>query len=329
MPAPGLGPSPGRPRASPALARGRASPEDRRTGPYADDMDARQAPTASVQDVTDIIDAVGAIAWPLVFVLFMVLFRRPIRGVLARLENLKLPGVEVGLRMELDALQATTEQAAESVAGAPEDPGEQAAANRVENEVLDEAQQRPKLALMSLSAELDRLSREILAGSQDPAAWEGRSLTEKLRRISLSPHVHAAAMQFMHVRSRIVHGHAATDDDALRAIDLGLTILDALRHVPHEVHYVREPKATVFLDAAGQRPAPDFHAVVLESATPQGPKVRVFPTTRDHFRAGKAVAWEWSQQGFPAAWWWDPGDDELKKAWDSSAEFIGRHLDEI
>ena len=56
---------------------------------------------------------------------------------------------------------------------------------------------------------------------------------------------------------------------------------------------------------------------------------RIFPTTKKHFKVGERVAWEWS---FDESWgqsWYKAEDGKCKKAWLSSAEFVGRHLQDV
>jgi hypothetical protein len=137
---------------------------------------------------------------------------------------------------------------------------------------------------------------------------------------------------FDHVRNKIIHGSAATDDDALRALDSGLAILRVLNTLPNEVNVVYHPGVEVFSDALGTKPIPDTKGIILETTSPGGAikTFRIFPTTRTHFQKGKQVAWEWNmQKGWPAAWYRDPDTGAIREAWGSSAEFIGRHLDDI
>lgn len=56
---------------------------------------------------------------------------------------------------------------------------------------------------------------------------------------------------------------------------------------------------------------------------------RIFPTTRDHFKKGKRVAWEWSDhRSWGESWYRDPDSNEIKYAWTGSLEFVGRHLED-
>jgi hypothetical protein len=57
---------------------------------------------------------------------------------------------------------------------------------------------------------------------------------------------------------------------------------------------------------------------------------RIYPSTKTHFKKGKQVAWEWDMsKTWGPLWYKDPQTDEMKSAWSSSAEFVGRNLEDI
>jgi hypothetical protein len=306
-----------------------------------------------VDDASDLIRAIGSL-WPLLLVVAVLVFREEVRGVFHRLRRGKLPGVEFELDPELDRLEKSAETA--EVAA---DAGRRALVTQpltggfvrpLRSEawttrsslttaepsaatwtILGEAANSPKVALMALSAQIEKKAREVLASSQDPRNWEGRPLSHTLQRLDLSPTVRDAVARFRDVRNRIVHGHAASDDDALRAIDSGLKILDAIESLPREIHVVVHPGVEVFADSEGKVRRDDVHGVMLETTSPSGENRRqVFATTRTHFKAGKAVAWEWDvSRVWPESWYRDPEDGKMKYAWRSGGEFIGRHLEDV
>ena len=197
--------------------------------------------------------------------------------------------------------------------------------------ILADAATSPKVALIALSLEIEREVREILAGSQDPSTWAGRSLGHMLGRLEMGPSVQRAIERFREVRNRIVHGQGASEGEVLRALDSGITILEALRRIPRNVHVVAEPSLEIFADAEGRERREGVHGVGLE--TRYGDRtdpVAVFPTTKIHFEKGRPVAWEWSfDQTWPESWYRDPETGEIRYAWTNSAEFVGRNLDEI
>ena len=57
---------------------------------------------------------------------------------------------------------------------------------------------------------------------------------------------------------------------------------------------------------------------------------RIFPTTRDHYKKGMRVSWEWNGSlKWGDTWYRDPESHEIKHAWSASIEFVGRDLDTL
>ena len=187
-----------------------------------------------------------------------------------------------------------------------------------------------------LASELEKVAREILAST---GHLEGRrfipvqkAIAELDQKFGLPRHVPSSLRFFWDARNRLIHGGEGSDEDILRAIDSGLTILKALQAMPREVNIVYEPGVTVFTDADLTTPLAQPKGVILETIAPGGASrtLRIFPTTRTHFEKGQQVAWEWNMKSvFGPAWYRDPINGDPKEAWTSSAEFVGRHLSDL
>jgi hypothetical protein len=293
-------------------------------------------------DFSDLLHALADLAWPAVVLAAILLFKSEISALFGRIRPVKGPaGTEVELDRDLDLVLEKTYLAAQSL---PEEPAQPPPAQEPPEDlsteadldsadrIYEEAARSPKVALMALSALIDRRSHEVLASSQEPEHWEQATLGQKLHRLDLSPDLRLAAAAFQEVRARIVHGHEATDEDALRAIDIGVTLLRTIDRLPHGLHYVVEPSVECFEDANGERPFTDFHGVLLEPVPQTQGKIHLhaFPTTRDHFRKGKPVSWEWNRfVRYPEAWYRDPRDGEIKYGWTGALEFVGRPLEDL
>jgi hypothetical protein len=115
-------------------------------------------------------------------------------------------------------------------------------------------------------------------------------------------------------------------------IDSGMTILNALRAVPHETNVVYHPGVPVYSDPEAKQEMPGVKGLIPETRSPGGfsKSYRIFPTTRTHFKTGMRVAWEWSfNRTFEKAWYVHPDTGTVTEAWGSAAEFTGRNLDEV
>lgn len=295
-----------------------------------------------MQEYAPLIQAVAALLWPLFAFTALFVFRSQIADLAKRLKKGKLFGQEIELEESLDKLAKSAESAASEVAvlPAPPSPDRTTAQVAIEEDVvrriLSEAAQSPKAALISLASELERLAREVLAttghlnGRRVVPAQQ--AIAELHRTFGLPSHVPSSLQHFWDVRNRVIHRGEGTDEDILRAIDSGVSILRALQAMPREVSVVHIPNVPLYADAELKVPVDQVHGVILETQSPGGASrsFRIYPSTCTHFVTGKRVSWEWNMGLVVGpAWYKDPETGEAKQAWHSSAEFIGRHLDEL
>jgi len=315
-------------------------------------------------DLADLIRALAALAWPALIFGFLLLFREEISEGINRFRKGKGPA---GIEVELDALKVKTEAAEQSLEAAP-DPTPVQTSGRTQGDTAElpkeddegdegggaaagsspsptkpsgptqaagqprwpwESAASPALALLSLAAEIERKSRELLVSQGKPEqARSPRGLRTQLRVLDASPTLRQAADEFMVVRNQLVHGHRTRERDVLRAVDLGARILLELEKIPHELNYVVDPEAETFADAEGATKHP-FYAVVLRSVhPPDGTETfRAYPTADSHLPRGEPVTWEWNMDKiYPEAWYRHPETGELAYGWTSAAEFAGRPI---
>lgn len=288
--------------------------------------------------MAEFLKAVAALAWPALGFVFLFMFHAEIRDLMRRLSRLrkgKFLGQEIELHEELDELQqaavraeaqvaSITDAEAQSTAPSPHDESE---------EILREAARSPKAALLLLAAQLEKRVRELFAST----GWgEGKHVrlheaVEKLRRQgSLPEYVSDTFRLFVDVRNRLVHGHDATDEDILRAIDSGLLLLRSIEAIPAATHVVRAKDITLYADSSCKLPRENVHGVILESmSSGRRNRVSIYPTTKHHFEVGESVSWEWSLDRVWDETWYQTENNECLRAWISSAEFVGRHLRDL
>ena len=294
-----------------------------------------------MQDFAELLKGIAAVLWPLVVVVAIFVFRKELQALLARLRKAKFLGGELELDESLDQLERTAEALEAEASPTPQElespSAESPDAILIAPKILEEAGRSPKVALMLLSAELDRAVREILASlGGEPRSWRlslRKGLEELAERTSLPQDTLRALNQFSEVRNLIVHGRGQVgDDEILRAIDSGLVILKAIRAVPHESHAVHWDNIAVYSDPECQQLREGCKGVILESLSAGGAitDYRIFPTTRDHYKKGMRVSWEWNGSlKWGDTWYRDPESHETKHAWSASIEFVGRDLDAL
>ena len=291
-----------------------------------------------MEHLASLLRSLASLAWPFFAFTALFVFRLEIKQALSRLRKGEILGQKFEFTEELMKLEASATAASREVQELPSEDRPTASAdefNATVDTVLQRAASTPKIALMILRAELEKQTRQALAtrgllgGRQAVPVSDALS---ELLQYGFPPNLTASLKSFDDVVNKFIHGTSATDDDALRALDSGMTILRALNALPNEVNIVYDPGVEVFSDAAATKPISNAKGVILETTAPGGAikTVKIFPTTRTHFQKGKQVAWEWNlQKTWPEAWYRDPDTGAVKQAWVSSAEFIGRHLEDI
>ena len=131
----------------------------------------------------EILNAVAAVLWPLVIALVVIMFREQIISLARRVRNAKAFGAEAEFEKELEALNREANKAKEEagVNQGPQQPevaadAESSVSDDVRSSVLAEAARVPRLGLMLLSAEVDKLARRTAASS----GHHGRRSTRQL-----------------------------------------------------------------------------------------------------------------------------------------------------
>jgi len=289
----------------------------------------------TVGELATLLKAITDFVWAAIAAGALIAFRREIRQLFGRLRKGKVGNIEI----ELDQLQKTTEEAAREIPIIVSD--EAKALPLLANDALlppkpvsrpEDVATSPKLAIVLLAATIEREVRAFIAATGHSQGRRLLPLHLELERLELPRHLVSAVRQFWNVRNRVVHGRDATEEEALRAMDSGLSILETLRSIPREINIVYYPGAQLYMDCKGQRPITDARGIILQTIAVDGhtKSLRIFPTTRRDYVKGKQVAWEWNpDRQWGETWYRDPESGEIKPAWNSSMEFIGRHLDEV
>ena len=291
----------------------------------------------AMADLASLLEAiaalVAAVLWPGVAFAAILMFRRELSVLLGRVTRASIMGLEV----ELDNLNKSANAAEQEVAAlSGNSPDEQIspAEEGVGQRILDEAARSPKAALLLLASEIEKEVRELLASLDLAGGRRYVPLREAIEMLQewggLPEHVTSAVAMFTDVRNRLVHGRDASDDDILRAIDSGIMILGALRALAPYVVY--HPGVELYADHNGQQVIEGARGVILAAVSPDNSagKRIIYPTTRSNYQIGKRVSSKWNlTRVFGEAWYRDPDTGMMTYGWTQSAEFVGRHLEDL
>ncbi|MHB1345038.1 MAG: hypothetical protein ACYCX3_11880 [Thermoleophilia bacterium] len=290
--------------------------------------------------VADLLRAISDLLWPLFAAGVVLVFRKPLAEAIGRVKRAKGPGWEVELEEDLQQAQAASDLAAYRLPAVVEVDAESTADRRDRaefvEEILSEASDSPKAALMLLASRIEQEIREV-AGSRGILESTSRPhitsiATDVFRQAGLPQELAEATRRFWEVRNKIVHGRATDPDQVLWALDIGLSVLRTLQAVPREVNTVYHPGVPVYADKDGREVRKGIHGVILETKSVAGDPAsrRIFPSTKNWFRPGEPVTWEWyPKRVIPESWYRDPESGKIEYAWTTSQEFIGRHYDDL
>ena len=196
-----------------------------------------------MKDLATLLEALASLLWPIFAFLVLYIFRSEISHAIGRLKKGKLLGQEFELdleKLERSAVSAQREIQLLPPQEAKRDSSDEDSTDAVIKEILEQATTSPKVALITLWEELEKRARQALATrgllKNRPSVSINEALKE-LHQYGLPPNVSGSLKLFADVRNKLIHG-AADDDDVLRAVDSGITILKALSALPNELNTV-------------------------------------------------------------------------------------------
>lgn len=297
----------------------------------------------SALDLTiDLLRVIAQLLWPLTILLLLILFRGDIHRLAVRLRRGKFLGQEIELEKETQKVDEKVEAAEraeqEKPVINPWDKPAQLLEMKLENErvqaFLEQAAQDKMLALLRIWIELEQELRKIVATTGLRQFVTRPAVSEYVRILAernlISSETADSLLTFYNLRNRLVHGHlreAYRDGELISLIDSGLRLLEILRLIPRETYTVHR-LVPFFSDPSATKQVTDALAVILDVSAGDGKRQhRIFPTTRS-YSEGQTLSWEWNLgKIWGPAWYRDPDTAEVKHAWSSSAEFVGRPLE--
>ena len=297
--------------------------------------------TSVLPIISDLIRAGATLLWPLIVLVLALVFRSDITAILARLRRGKFLGQELELEPTVEKLSKNVEIAKANPRDSKAMPlpeSVKGAMDADEAGILEAAKPSPELGIIKLASVLEREMRTIVGSL---GLLEGRKGMTALRLMDLMiskdllPKGTGESIRiFQDLRNRIVHGRGkANEREVLRTLDIGLALLRRVKVIPHETNVVYLAGIDLYNDAECTSLVEGVKGIILESTSFGGIQTakRIFPTTkRGYYRNGHHVTWEWSnvKGWYDDTWYVDPDSGQRKLAWNSSAEFMGRHFDD-
>jgi hypothetical protein len=183
-----------------------------------------------------IVALVKALAWPLVTLTGLLLFRSELKALIRRVKAGKFFGQEVSLSEDLERLEQRTSAAETAVPPLALPAGSEASRAEMREDVLSAlSAAMPIGALVQLSARIEQQAREILISAGKLPAERVLSLTPMIamlrRNRAIPEEVAQSLAQFAEVRNKIVHGQDVPHPDVERTVASGLRLLEVLARI--------------------------------------------------------------------------------------------------
>lgn len=298
-----------------------------------------------MSELATLLESIAPLLWPILAFIVVFRFAKDISGLLGRIKKASILGGTFELHPDARELQEVADRAIDEAENLPpttshtlEDPSAGTALPPVPDaieSVLETAAVSPTAGLLLLAREIEKEGRDLLAsvgeGKQRVPPSFPRVIARLDEHYGLPTHITSGLSLFRRTRNRLVHGGRADDREVLSVLDSGVSLYQALRSLPRERHWVHDVEVPIYSDEQCLHEIPGAKGVIIKTASTgdQTAECRIFPSTRTHFKKGARVSWEWNlDKAWPDAWYRDPDSNEVKRAWESSGEFVGRHFED-
>lgn len=284
--------------------------------------------------INELIIAISHILWPILALVIIFTFKKEISSLLNRLRKGKFLGQELELNNEIDKFKDLTEKAQKSVGG---ENDQEEIKNSKGDEILSKSIEDPTIGIIMLSREIEKEIINITASLGLLSKIENKPITYRFQVLVESKYLAESILNsvkiFWDLRSKIVHGKTIEDEkQIIRVLEIGTTLLDTLKNIPRAKYSVYKKDVDLYSDSQCLTKRNDVKGIILETISPEGIHIsyNLRPTTKNFYNEKDLVAWEWS---FDNIWnrtfYKDPDTDRIIKAFDSSAEFVGRPIHSI
>jgi hypothetical protein len=284
--------------------------------------------------VNDLIIAISHLLWPILCFSILFIYKDEISGILKRLKKGKILGQELELDKDIDDFNQITIQASESIPPERNEITDLDGNDNVTN-ILDKSISDPKIGIILLSREIEKELNSLIASTGLLKELKIKSVKNSFELLAKNNYIAKPVLDslavFWNLRNKIIHGKKIEDDSQLiRVLDIGVNLYNTLKSIPHEKHIVYKTDIPIYSDMLCNVEYPTGKGLMLESFGIEATHYRIFPTLKTDYKVGDQVSWEWSFSSiWQEAWYRDPDTNEIKMAWGSAAEFIGRSIDEI
>ncbi|MCG6146614.1 hypothetical protein [Leptospira bandrabouensis] len=287
-----------------------------------------------LEDIAKLITAISTILWPIISLIVVLILKDDVKKLISKIRRGTFFGNEIELAEDIKQFEKTIENVEQRI------PFQENKKNGDENavsEIVNDSSIDPKIGLIRLAIEIEKQLREIMFTTGWHTNIKRYSVHESFAFLTtngvLPKNILSSLKIFWDLRSKIIHGsNSINNDEIIRIIDIGLVLLNAINAIPREINIVYQINIQLYSDENCTIKNMKGFGLMLETTSPgkTTKTLRIFPTNLTNYEIGKCVTWEWS---FDNVWdkcfYIHPDTNEKTLAWSQSAEFIGRHIENI
>ncbi len=284
--------------------------------------------------INELIIAISKILWPIIVLVIVIVFKNEIASLFKRLRKGKLFGQELELDNEIKEFDKATNKASESIAEDSNITKDTDKDTKRTDEILKSSIDDPIIGIVMLSREIEKELLNIAASSGLLKDLQNKSVAYTFQvlveRKQLADSILKSVKIFWDLRNKIVHGKEIDDEkQIIRVLDIGINLLNTLKNIPRAKYIVYKKDIELFSDSKCENKRTDAKGIILETISPEGihTSYKLRPTTKNYYEEKESVAWEWSfDNKWDKTFYKDPDTGKIVKAFDSSAEFVGRPM---
>ena len=285
--------------------------------------------------ILESIKILPGILWPIIALIIFIVLKKDIKELLHRIKKGTILGNDFELTSQINELYNNVEDI-KNEAPVITKP-EKIELQTIQDDILKETEKDPKLGLISLAKKLEKECSNLMYQTGWHTLTKHIQIKNSFSYLSengiIPTNTLSSVNLFLEVRNKIIHeNEEVKTDEILRVIDIGLTLLKTIQSIPREINIVYKTNIELYLDKNLTQKSQKGQGIMLTTYSP-GRSIktyRIFPTTKTHFIEGQKVAWEWSFDNiWDECFYKDPVTNEVKSAWGSSAEFIGRTIEDL
>lgn len=285
-----------------------------------------------MENAISFIKAISTVLWPITTLIIVFTFKKSISKLVSRLHKGKILGNEFEFSQEAKKLEKSVNKAKNEI------PYFFSITNDdTYKKILEDSSNNPAIGILLVSAELEKKIKQIFALTGLSNSTTYKTITQSfdilVKRRYLTKNVLDSVKMFLEIRNKISHGRQIENsNNIINILDTGLGLLKLIDSIPHEKNYVYKHDIVIYKDTNCTIPYEKGKAIILDTHSPNdaSQSKRIFPTTKTGFKVGTQLTWEWSfNNQWDETYYIDPDTKEKKCAWSSSAEFVGRDIQEV